>query len=74
MARLFTKNVAKRNSERTSMLGEVCPVVVSKHRFQPVESPSNGGPNYEALKVKRCLTIQEIVALQAHREAVVKGN
>ncbi|MBT6757404.1 MAG: hypothetical protein HOA84_03645 [Candidatus Jacksonbacteria bacterium] len=56
------------------MLGEVCPVVVSKHRFQPVESPSNGGPNYEALKVKRCLTIQEIVALQAHREAVVKGN
>jgi hypothetical protein len=34
------------------MLGEVCPVVVSKYFFQEVESPSNGGPNYEALKVE----------------------
>ncbi len=34
------------------MLGEVCPVVVSKCVFQYVESPSNGGPNYEALKVE----------------------
>ena len=57
MARLFTKNVAKRNSERTSMLGEVCPVVVSKCVFQYVEGPSNGGPNYEALKVECCLTV-----------------
>jgi hypothetical protein len=56
MARLFTKNVAKRSSERISMLGEVCPVVVSKRGIQPVEGPSNGGPNYEALKVERCLT------------------
>jgi hypothetical protein len=47
------------------MLGEVCPVVVSKYRFQPVEGPSNGGPNYEALKVERCLTAQEIVTLRA---------
>ncbi len=39
------------------MLGEVCPVVVSKNPFQGVESPSNGGPNYEALKVKCCLTV-----------------
>jgi hypothetical protein len=38
------------------MLGEVCPVVVSKRGIQPVEGPSNGGPNYEALKVERCLT------------------
>ena len=52
MARLFTKNIAKRSSERISMLGEVCPVVVSKCAFQCVESPSNGGPNYEALKVE----------------------
>ena len=37
------------------MLGEVCPVVVSKYAFQRVESPSNGGPNYEALKVERKL-------------------
>jgi hypothetical protein len=51
MARLFTKNVAKRSSERINMLGEVCPVVVSKCVLQDVESPSNGGPNYEALKV-----------------------
>ena len=34
------------------MLGEVCPVVVSKLLFQQDESPSNGGPNYEALKVE----------------------
>jgi len=30
------------------MLGEVCPVVVPKRGVQSVESPSNGGPNYEA--------------------------
>ena len=35
------------------MLGEVCPVVVSKNLVQEAESPSNGGPNYEALKVKK---------------------
>lgn len=51
MERLFTKNVAERKSERMNMLGEVCPVVVSKLLFQQDESPSNGGPNYEALKV-----------------------
>ena len=78
MARLFTKNVAERNSERTSMLGEVCPVVVSKHRFQPVEGPSNGGGNYDPLKVECCLTdnkkLLDASGVGCVREQNVKSN
>ncbi len=49
--RLFIKNVAGCKPERTSITGETCPVVVFETLVQEVEDPSNGGPNYEALKV-----------------------
>jgi len=37
------------------ILSETCPVVVSKLLFQGDESPSNGGRNYDALKVEQTL-------------------
>ena len=57
------------------MLGEVCPVVVSKSSFQGVESPSNGGPNYEALKVKEAaLRSWKHERFKLCSKAVMKGK
>ena len=56
-ARLFNKNTTDCEAARLCIVGDVCPVTVSKPPFQGNEGLLNGGSNYNSLKVAKYLVV-----------------